>query len=96
MSLISLKYEHCNSTFKEYTMKVNTDQTLLSDIIVSNFGNKLSSSLGETSRKSLLTPRVELSELIVQLPGITKEAISITQEDDTQRISADRNEKDNA
>ncbi len=77
-------------------MKVNTDQTLLSDIIVSNFGNKLSSSLGETSRKSLLTPRVELSELIVQLPGITKEAISITQEDDTQRISADRNEKDNA
>lgn len=82
-------------------MKVNTHQTLLSDILVSNFGDILSNSLGETSHKTSLTPRIELSELkehyelIVQLPGITKEAISITQEDDTLRISADRMEKEN-
>ena len=87
---------------KEYTMKVNTHQTLLSDILVSNFGDILSNSLGETSRKTSLTPRIDLSELkehyelIVQLPGISKEAISITQEDNTLRVSADRNEKENA
>ena len=79
-------------------MNVKTNPTLLSDMLVSNFGNIVNDIFKEdhSSRVQAFRPRIELNELDtsyelnLMLAGIKKEDISILQEDGILKISGER------
>jgi HSP20 family protein len=79
------------------TMNVKTQPSLLSDMLINNFGHIMNDYLTEAKvqTKSDFSPALELHELDdsyllkVALPGISKENISISQEENRVRISGE-------
>ena len=83
-------------------MNVKTHPTLLSDMLVSNFGNIVNDIFNDErpSKVNNFRPRIELSDidtayqLKLMLPGVKKEDISIIQKDGVLKISGTRRNKE--
>ncbi len=80
-------------------MKLKSNPTIFSDVLINNFGQIVNEMLSEKSIKPDVSykPAVELSEnndrymLQLSLPGVPKENIRIRQEDLIIKIEAQRN-----
>ncbi|HBN03127.1 MAG TPA: hypothetical protein DD396_03700 [Bacteroidetes bacterium] len=77
-------------------IKLKTNPAIFSDVLINNFGQIVNDMLSENTDKlqAIYRPPVELSEnndhymLQLSLPGVTKQNISISQEDHIIKIEA--------